>query len=169
MATIGKTNIGATSDSTPGNYILGIGPFAPATNGTLDSISLYCRAGSTAGLAITCGIYTNKAGPLPDTLVATSAAGVSVASGWVTFTISGSPAITGGTSYWIAFRSALGTINLSNDDDAGTPITAYAASTYSAGVMPTPYPAASTQQGVISIYATYTETNTFIPRVIGLI
>lgn len=168
MATIGKTNIGATNDSTPGNFILAVGPFTPSSSGTLTTISLYHRSGSTAGLGITAGIYTSKAGPEPDALVATSTAGTSVSGpAWVDLTITGS--ITAGVDYWIAFRSALGTINLFNDDDAGAPKTRYASSTYSSGSLPATYPANTPQEGVISLYATYTETNTFIPRVIGII
>ena len=160
--TFGHTSVGATSDSCPTNYICSLGTPSPATNGTLTSVSLWVRAGTTEGISATAGLYNDSSGPT--TRVATSAAMTTAGTdNWQSMTFSGSPAVTAGTNYWIAWF-ANGTINTKVDSTAGWTDDAIS-DTYAAGNIPNPFPGGYTTYANtrISVYATYAEAATSSP------
>jgi hypothetical protein len=153
--TLGKTNIGATNDTTPGSYEIGSGTFTAASSGTVNSISLYCRA-STSGRKVTAGLYSDT-GTHPTTYIGKTSEGTSGSGAWLTMNANGVFSLAAGTLYWPAFNSDVGTLNLSVDDDGAT-ATDYVVNTYSAGNQPSPFPTSgrATQANVMSLYVTYT-------------
>lgn len=155
MATFGKTNVGANTDTLPAGYIQAIGPYSPATNGTVTSISLYTVL--SAGV-FTLNMYGETAGA-PGALKGVTAQGNGTTAGWVTINVTTPFAVTAGTNYYIGYTTNFLT-TMKSDNDAGK-TGFYKTNTYSAGAAPDPFPAGYSTQAVIdSIYATYTEDAT---------
>lgn len=144
----GKTNIGGSTGST--GRIFYYEHTAPES-GTVNSMSWYGDDGAAAGTALGTAIY-NDNGTNPGTLGAQDTGNSTVdAAAWYTNNISF--AITGGTSYWLAFWGAA-TMNYRYD--VGTNSKTAAILTFENWPDPASIDSSSTR--IPSLYATYTAT-----------
>ncbi|MGE5296210.1 MAG: FG-GAP-like repeat-containing protein, partial [Solirubrobacterales bacterium] len=125
-------------------------PVVAAQAGTLDSISIYHQGGT--GHAIL-AVYSDASG-LPGTLLgATSSTLINSTAGWQTIALQSPVAVSAGQTVWLAWV-------FENDPGMrwmeGTPGRASSTATWSGG-MPESFGAATTNTGLYSIYATYSD------------
>lgn len=154
--TFGYTSVGASSGSTlTGYYLAGSQP-APASSGTVSSLSYYLTGQTNNNC--TFGLY---AGSVPGALLSGSATPGGTVNGTGWFSQNCTPSITAGTTYWFGLVCGVDT-GLWNYDNSATYNLAYKTSgwTYSAGTMPNPFPSYSTVGRQFSCYATYIEAAT---------
>lgn len=160
----GYTSIGASRGGSGTNTINAHGgPYSPASDGDVTSISVYDLLAET--LTYTLGLYADSSG-YPGSLLRDTAEGTTSGSiGWQTLDLDSPVAVTTGGSYWMAIAaggSGSGYPGMDYAFDAvGTPKRKYKAAAYSAGVLPATFPSgASSYNGEYSLYATYTEAAT---------
>jgi hypothetical protein len=83
--------------------------YTASASGPAATLNLYIDRGSAASTVVT-GLYSDDNGK-PGTLLATGSINSPASAAWNTITLSSKPAITGGTTYWIALLGLGGTIN----------------------------------------------------------
>jgi hypothetical protein len=103
MATFGKTSVGGSWNNS-NTKVYTTGPsYSPASNGTITSISFYCRRHTGTGvmnLKLAC--YKDVGGVLANAILVTSGVGsVTAAAGWKTVNVS-NVAIFAANSYYFA-------------------------------------------------------------------
>jgi len=153
--TFGYTTGGASYTGCDRNYILCSGPYTPAGNGTLTSITMP-KIRLDANTSFTMGIYDDNGG-YPDLLIAQSAGATETAGNPTSIDQDVSASITASTPYWLAFNK---------DDanairfyyDAGSGHLAGQGQTYSAGALTANLTISSYYYSDrdYSIYGTYT-------------
>jgi hypothetical protein len=158
MATFGNTAVGGSQDVYPiANYLFAYGPFVPAGNGTIQSLSINIKDVGTAS-NIQLALYTGSStAPDTGTLVAKTAS-IAIATGPNTGVTLTTPAITGGMNYWICIESD-GTCHPASTSGFGLGYESYASSAF--GVWPAMMPTTSfiTHDLAITVYGTYTPTS----------
>jgi hypothetical protein len=152
MSTFGKTNVGGTTDTMPTSYIQVFGPYSPAENGTLESMSLYTNA---TGITFKMLVYADNGGtPVGGALIDKTGDVASVAGDWATGNVLTGIAVFAGTNYYIGIMQN-GTISGKADTDATK--TNYYKGSQTYGTEPDPFPSSpSTDTLIKSLYATYT-------------
>lgn len=156
--TFGFTSSGGTGDSVPAGYLLAYGIYAPASSGNVTSISIYVDTSTTTSTPITLGIYPDSAS-VPDAqspVCATAAGSTPAAPAWYQISVSGLPAVTSGTNYWLASHHDTNTLYVKYDSTSKK-MRFKNAVAYSAGSVPDPCPTLSVGSATnqYSIYATY--------------
>lgn len=153
--TLGFSSIGANAGGFSTDQFEVSGPFTMPSAGTATQIQFYGSA--AAGSKVTYGIYNDNAGSA-DTLLSNSAElAISTSNAWNSIAIGGS--LSNGASYWPSVRfGSVSTAQFYYDSVTPPPDGRYnVASTYSAGVMPTPAPSTTAFGGVLrSLYFDYT-------------
>lgn len=109
---IGNSSVESNQDSNaPG--LAEAFPFRAVASGRTDSVSVYVDAASTA-TGLTVGVYADGSGH-PRTLLA-SGKGSSAAGEWNRITLSSSPTISSGSTYWLALLGTGGVLNFRDQD-----------------------------------------------------
>ena len=163
--TFGFTSIGGTEHSFQSDYLLGAGGYSPAGNGTIDSVTFYCRSYFGATAPLTLGLYDDD-GDIDSLVVDGPGTTVDDSYAWETETMDSSPSISSGSTYWPTCFCDSSEGGLRLKYDSGTAALKYTDNhTYAAGTMPASY---GTPDGTISsrdysAYATYTEAATGNP------
>jgi len=131
--TFGYTSVGGTNGNCPAGRFVLVGPFTPAGNGTVQSISWYMQQNS-ASSRTTFGYYDST----PSARLALTAEGTPPASfNWVTINTTTNPSIANGTNYWIAQQEGVDNCTLKYDTPT-TPGIKYDGRTYVSGSLPDP-------------------------------
>ena len=150
--TIGKTNVGATVDTLPSNYIQAFGPYSPASNCTANSMSLYT---SIAGVTFKMLLYGQTAGA-PGALLDKTGDVVSVTSNWATGNVLTGVPLTAGTNYYVSIMQS-NTITSRADVETETD---YYINGQVYGIEPNPFPGGATTDHLVkSLYLTCTATS----------
>jgi len=163
MATFGHTTDNNDFDSTNwSNYKAACRFQLTESNATVSKLTVQCKNGAVSGTAIKGIIYTDKAGPLPDALQATTdelAVASGAAEAWRDLTFATPPVLAAGW-YWLGVicNGNCGSFTLCNVNTGGTGD--YASDTYSDGAA-NPWGAENNSwDDEMLIYATYTTAPT---------
>lgn len=153
----GYTSIGATTTNSNANVFNVRGPYSPASNGTITSLSIYC--GATGAVSCTVGLY-GWSSSWPSSKVVDTAGGTLTANAWNQQATDSSPAIASATEYGICWNQD-GTWTMCYDAGSigrGT----VTSTTYSAGALSDPAPAGTltASDRTFSVYGTYTASAT---------
>jgi hypothetical protein len=159
--TVGYTTQGASSGAVAYGYVIAFGgPYASAA-GTLDSFAAY---GSGTSATATFGVYTDSSGP--SVLLATgTTSAISGTPSWQTGSINALYALRSGINIWIGMGLGIANFTINYDATAGNSWY-YKARTYTANVLPDPYPSSPTQVSTDkrSVYLNYTAPATAVYR-----
>lgn len=157
----GKTTVGATLGSGDNKYA--IGPYSPASNGTLTSMSLQYTKHPSLPFAATnfkTALYSDSAGA-PSAKLAESNEGTTVQATWVTVTMTTSPSISSSTSYWlVVINQTPGNVYYYTDTVSGKTRKYRNDGIY---VFEDPFVSDGSDSNIIPLYATYTESSGVIP------
>ncbi|MHC4397943.1 MAG: hypothetical protein ACYS1A_20055, partial [Planctomycetota bacterium] len=158
--TFGYVTIGGTLAAASDNYIAAFGPYSPASDGTATQVSNYWDHQGNDNLA-TYGLYNDDGGdPKGGALVEDTDGGTVTEDGWHDLSLTPSASVLSANTYWIGrnYDDQGGTrCNHAYDENVGYDWY-YKSSSYSAGVLPDPFPNGSAvlNDFQISIYVTYT-------------
>jgi len=141
---IGTTAVGSTNTAITANTMRGT-RFQAGANMTVTKINL--NIGTSVAGNIQCAIYTDNGG-VPGTLLMGTGALSNPGTGWKTFTLTSSQALTSGTYYWILCWSAA---NYSVKCNTASGSSWYSSQTY--GSWPSTAPSGTTETRTWSIYA----------------
>lgn len=157
--TFGYTSVGGTTGEYNPDTAIALGPYSPASNGTVDSISFYLRQ-LNLHTPVTLGVYNQTGGIRPGSLLVDTAGGEHNINGWCTQNTDSNPAVSSGTNYYVGLDVDNGNYYYNYDSIAGSHYF-YESSTYSAGVLPNPFPGTGSNDVTgwrLSCYITYTES-----------
>lgn len=154
--TFGYTSVGASTSGLGNDYVLGFGHWAPASDGTASSVSIYYSGAPTSGVRTTTGIYAETSS-LPNALLKDTG-GTSAdppTNNWETSNLDSSLSVTNGTNYWIGQNHSVDSLTFAWD--AGTQSVQYKSSAYSSGALPATFgtPDGSLASQQFSAYVTY--------------
>lgn len=162
MPSFGITAQGASRNAIGPDALQLCGTFSPASNGTLVSFTAWLDCTPGSDQACKFALYTNTAGPYPDALVTGSDTVAQLvlantAQAQYTVACTGAPAVSAGTSYWLAILTDASGFSLEVAYDAGADLK-YGARTYTLG-FPATVPAGFSDVAFqYSIAANFTET-----------
>jgi len=153
--TFGYTSVGGSTRNPQANQLVAWTVGGPASDGTLDSVSVYVSSGKAA----TCGLYEMGASA-PDALVEVGSEIDPTTSGWNTWTLAGTISVSSSKTYAVGWKHETGFSTYNYDSGSGTVYVNSNASTYSAGSLDDPYGTPTGTYGGRdpSAYATYTES-----------
>ncbi len=152
--TFGYTSIGGSQTSNDANWLLAVGPYVPASDGTMTSLSIYGRWESTPG-NVTMGLYNQSGGNPSQLVVDTAGVPLPQAAGWTTAGADTPAAITGGASYYVAWNRA--TRQVCYYDYCDT-VEGYQSQAYVDGALPSTWGGGPLSRPYRwSLYATYTQ------------
>jgi len=140
---IGYTTVGSTNTAITANTIRGT-RFQAGSNMTIKNINL--NIGTSVAGNIQCAIYTDNAG-VPGTLLMGTSTLNNPGTGWKTFALTSSQALTSGTYYWMMCWSAAN-YSVKNTTTSG----ASWSSTLTYGTWPATAPSGTTETRTWSIY-----------------
>lgn len=149
--TFGYTSVGGSNSSLNTNAT---GLFSPSSNGSVTSVSVATLA---TGYKVTAGIYSDS-GAYPNSRLSDSGESDTASNAFVECVLDSPVDVVSGTNYWLCDRRTTGS-SIKYDTLTGK-FAKYSTTTYSAGVLPNPWPAGQTSASntVYSMYATYTES-----------
>jgi hypothetical protein len=157
--TLGYSIIGGSHIGSDGNYVVAYFADTASASGTVSTLHWYITDFG-ASVHYTLGIYDST----PSALLKDTAGGTATVAGWQVLDLDSPLSVVLGTAY----RMATNKDNLVQDyyDTVGGLNIWYAPSTYSAGVLPNPFPSATSASNYKhSMYGEITETPTGQPYV----
>jgi hypothetical protein len=154
ITTVGLTTIGSLLDTFDSGYLNG-SKVTTSTSGQIMSMSVYIgNIDAALNRQYQVAIYADNAGA-PGTLVAASATGTLVANSWNTIAINAS--LLAGTNYWLMFNTngTTGSVNNMYYNNGSAGQGAYSNAPVTFGTWPATFPAATINNSVFSLFATF--------------
>lgn len=162
-ATLGKTTVGASTDTHNSNWINASRFTMGTSGGAVSSMSVNVGAVAAApNNAFQVAIYTDNNNS-PSTLVAQSASGTLTANSWNTIPISAT--LAANTAYWLAYNTNGTTLSVNNLRYSSGGSSAWTNSSVAFGTWPATFGTSTKASLTFSIYATYTPLNVPLPTV----